>query len=65
MCGVSDQTIRRWIKQGYFPGVRRSLGVTSPYRVPRVEVEAFITRRLEERGGGDFELTVEEHDETK
>jgi excisionase family DNA binding protein len=65
MCGVTDETIRRWIRQGRFPGAYRGLGVTSPYHIPREEVEAFIARRLEERGAGDFKPAVEDTDETK
>ncbi|RLC66969.1 MAG: hypothetical protein DRI48_03495 [Chloroflexi bacterium] len=65
MCGVSDETIRRWIRQGRFPGAYRGLGITSPYHIPRREVEAFIARRLEERGAGDFKPAVEDHEERK
>ena len=52
MCGVTDQTIRRWIRLGRFPGAWRGLGDTSPYRIPRADVEAFIARKLAERGEG-------------
>jgi excisionase family DNA binding protein len=50
MCGVSDQTIRRWIKEGRFPGATRGLGETSPYYIPREPVEAFVAKKLSERG---------------
>ena len=50
MCGVSSQTIRRWIRLGRFPGATRGLGVSSRYYIPREPVEAFIVRRLKERG---------------
>ena len=65
MCGVTDETIRRWIRQGRFPGAYRGLGVTSPYHIPREEVEAFIAQRLEERGAEHFKPAVEDHAETK
>ena len=44
MCGVTTMTVTRWIKEGYFPGVQKGLGLTSPYRIPADEVEAFIER---------------------
>ena len=50
MCGVSSRTVRRWIKAGLFPGARRGLGKSSPYLIPRREVEAFVARRLKELG---------------
>jgi len=50
MCGVSPRTVRRWVRAGFFPGVKRGLGKTSPYRIPRDAVEKFIARRLEELG---------------
>jgi excisionase family DNA binding protein len=65
MCDVSDQTIRRWVKQGRFPGALRGLGHTSPFRIPRESVEAFIARKLEERGSEDFQPNVEGREETK
>jgi excisionase family DNA binding protein len=65
MCGVTDETIRRWIRQGRFPGAYRGLGVTSPYHIPREEVEAFIARRLEERGDEHFKLAIEEFNDKK
>jgi len=50
MCHVAPRTVRRWLKEGEFPGTRRGLGKTSPYRIPRDEVEAFIARRVKESG---------------
>ena len=50
MCGVSSRTIRRWIKKGLFPGARRGLGKSSPYLIPRREVEAFVVQRVKELG---------------
>ncbi|HEC35368.1 MAG TPA: DNA-binding protein [Anaerolineae bacterium] len=50
MCGVSSRTVRRWVRAGFFPGTKRGLGKTSPYRIPREAVESFIARRLKELG---------------
>jgi excisionase family DNA binding protein len=50
MCGVDPKTVRRWIEDGFFPGAKRGLGKTSPYRIPRHEVEAFIEDRTKQRG---------------
>jgi excisionase family DNA binding protein len=41
LCGVTPRTVNRWINTGCFPGARKGPGRTSPYRVPREEVEAF------------------------
>lgn len=43
-CGVTSKTVHRWIKAGHFPGTQKGLGKTSPYLIPKNEVEAFITR---------------------
>lgn len=57
MCGVTSVTVQRWVKAGYFPGAWKGLGKTSPYRIPRDEVEAFIARMTE----GLQEQWLEEH----
>jgi CheY-like chemotaxis protein/predicted DNA-binding transcriptional regulator AlpA len=44
MCGVTPKTVHRWIKAGYFPGAWKGLGKTSPYHIPRDEVETFISQ---------------------
>jgi excisionase family DNA binding protein len=72
MCGVTTMTVTRWIKEGYFPGVQKGLGKTSPYRIPQDEVEAFTQRATlaaltemlqqseERRPKGAFALIVED-----
>jgi CheY-like chemotaxis protein/predicted DNA-binding transcriptional regulator AlpA len=47
MCGVTPRTVHRWVRAGYFPGARKGLGITSPYRIPQDEVEAFIAQMSE------------------
>jgi excisionase family DNA binding protein len=55
LCDVTGQTIRRWIEAGYFPGARRrGPGLTSPYLIPRSQVEALLD---------SLQLTHEEVDE--
>lgn len=44
MCGVTSRTVNRWVRAGYFPGAQRGPGRTSPYRIPKEEVETFIDR---------------------
>ncbi len=49
LCGVAPRTINRWIKAGYFPGARKGLGKTSPYQIPKADVEAFLERQSAEQ----------------
>jgi len=42
MCGVSPRTVRRWVWRGVFPGAAKGMGRTSPYRIPRREVESLL-----------------------
>jgi len=65
MCGVTSETVRHWIRQGRFPGSWRGLGVTSPYHIPRSEVETFIAQKLQQRGSEDFKPTIEDDKEAK
>lgn len=47
--GVSSETIIRWIKGGLFPNAYKLNpdGLTSPYRIPLADVEAFEKKRQE------------------
>jgi len=47
MCGVTARTVNRWVRAGYFPGTLKAPGRTSPYRIPKDEVENFITQMSE------------------
>ena len=47
-CGVTSRTVQRWIHAGHFPGARKEPGKTSPYHIPRDEVEAFVKRLSQE-----------------
>ena len=44
MCGVTSRTVNRWVRAGYFPSAQRAPGRTSPYRIPKDEVETFIAQ---------------------
>jgi excisionase family DNA binding protein len=44
MCGVSPQTIHRWIEAGRLPGTLKLPGTRHHYRIPREAVEAAIAR---------------------
>ena len=48
MCGVSEQTIRRWIKDGIFAGAEKGLGRSSPYKIPRSEVERVVAGKSQD-----------------
>jgi excisionase family DNA binding protein len=45
LCGVAPRTVNRWIKAGHFPGARKGMGRTSPYHIPRTDVEAFLAQQ--------------------
>jgi excisionase family DNA binding protein len=47
MCGVTARTVNRWVRAGYFAGATRAPGRTSPYRIPKDEVESFIAQMSE------------------
>ena len=45
--GVTTQAIAKWIRRGLFPNAYKvnPYGVTSPYRIPEEDVEAFERER--------------------
>jgi len=47
--GASDETVRRMILEGIFPGARklRPEKNTSPYRIPKSELDAYLQARDE------------------
>ena len=47
MCGVTARTVNRWVRAGYFAGATRAPGRTSPYRIPKDEVDSFIAQMSE------------------
>lgn len=60
LCGVSDQTVREWVRAGHFPGAIQGLGKTSPIKIPKGEVLAFIAERLQARDKQVDESDVDE-----
>jgi excisionase family DNA binding protein len=58
LCGVAPRTVNRWVKAGHFPGARKGMGKTSPYHIPRADVEAFLEQRDADVAGSP-EKTVE------
>lgn len=45
--GVTPRAIAKWVQQGIFPGAYKvnPLGISSPYRIPIEDIEAFEALR--------------------
>ena len=42
VCGVSSQTVRRWVLTGQLPACKLGPGRSSPVRIRREDLEQFI-----------------------
>ena len=51
MLGVTQASISKWCKAGYFPHAFRINPMTrSPWRISRIDVDAFIALRIQKKG---------------
>lgn len=44
---VSEQTIRRWAREGRLEGVLKARGRTSPMRIPEASVNKFLLEEMQ------------------